>query len=159
MFPTTQYTRTPIRSICGRRSRRCTRRDGETAAPGGAEIRGYIAAVKTYHDALRYESEHGRSVIRPSLSDRYVFPARAGEKYTGAQPEKWKLFPGLREIIEASTRIRTEAANKPRKSILPLKKAKCEAAAQRRPAKTKRKNRVFSAKRQAVWFETLRVSN
>lgn len=37
MFPTTQYTPTPIRSSCGRRSRRCTRRDGETAAPGGNE--------------------------------------------------------------------------------------------------------------------------
>ncbi|WP_300774300.1 hypothetical protein [uncultured Desulfovibrio sp.] len=44
------------------------------------------------------------------------------------------------------------------KSILPLKKAKCEAEAQRCPAETKRKNRVFSAKRQAVWFETQSVS-
>ena len=45
------------------------------------------------------------------------------------------------------------------KSILPLKKAKCEAAAQRRPAQKERKNRFFSAKRQAVWFETQSVSN
>ncbi len=35
----------------------------------------------------------------------------------------------------------------------------CEAAAQRRPAKTERKNRVFSTKRQAVWFETQSISN
>ena len=34
-----------------------------------------------------------------------------------------------------------------------------EAAAQRRPAQSERKNRVFSAKRQAVWFETHSVSN
>ena len=32
-------------------------------------------------------------------------------------------------------------------------------AAQRRPAKSERKNRAFSAKRQAVWFETHSVSN
>ncbi|MCI7569288.1 MAG: hypothetical protein MSH25_08000 [Desulfovibrio sp.] len=32
-------------------------------------------------------------------------------------------------------------------------------AAQRRPARSERKNRVFSAKRQAVWFETHSVSN
>ncbi|MDM8216253.1 hypothetical protein QUW15_08860, partial [Desulfovibrio piger] len=31
-------------------------------------------------------------------------------------------------------------------------------AAQRRPAQSERKNRVFSAKRQAVWFETQRVA-
>ena len=36
---------------------------------------------------------------------------------------------------------------------------KREAAAQRRPAQSERKNRVFSAKRQAVWFETRSVSN
>ena len=42
---------------------------------------------------------------------------------------------------------------------MPLKKAKCEAAAQRRPAQTKRKNRVFSAKRQTAWFGTRSVSN
>ena len=45
------------------------------------------------------------------------------------------------------------------KSVSPLKRVKREAAAQRRPAQTKRKNRVFSAKRQAVWFETQSVSN
>jgi len=36
---------------------------------------------------------------------------------------------------------------------------KCEAATQRRPAKSERKNCAFSAKRQAVWFETRSVSN
>ena len=34
-----------------------------------------------------------------------------------------------------------------------MKKVKREAAAQRRPAQSERKNRAFSAKRQAVWFE------
>lgn len=40
-----------------------------------------------------------------------------------------------------------------------MKKEKREAAAQRRPARIERKNGVFSAKRQAVWFETQCVSN
>ncbi|HIU18276.1 MAG TPA: hypothetical protein IAB01_07490 [Candidatus Avidesulfovibrio excrementigallinarum] len=44
-------------------------------------------------------------------------------------------------------------------SVFALKKGKREAAAPRRPAQSERKNRVFSAKRQAVWFETQRVSN
>ena len=33
-----------------------------------------------------------------------------------------------------------------------LKEVKREAAAQRRPAQSERKDRVFSAKRQTVWF-------
>ena len=40
-----------------------------------------------------------------------------------------------------------------------FERGKHEAAAQRCPAKNERKNRVFSAKRQAVWFEMQRVSN
>ena len=40
-----------------------------------------------------------------------------------------------------------------------LKKVKREAAAQRRPARSERKNRAFSAKRQAVWFEMQSISN
>ena len=44
-------------------------------------------------------------------------------------------------------------------TLSPLKKGKREAAAQRRPAQSERKNRVFSAKRQAVWFGTQSVSN
>ncbi|WP_300772338.1 hypothetical protein [uncultured Desulfovibrio sp.] len=32
----------------------------------------------------------------------------------------------------------------------------CEAAAQRRPTESERKNRVFSAKRQAVWLNAKR---
>ena len=43
--------------------------------------------------------------------------------------------------------------------LLELEKAERETAAQRRPAQRERKNRVFSAKRQAVWFETRSVSN
>ena len=45
------------------------------------------------------------------------------------------------------------------KSVATLKKVKREAAAQRRPAKSERKNRAFSAKRQAVWFEMQSISN
>ncbi|MCI7568186.1 MAG: hypothetical protein MSH25_02265 [Desulfovibrio sp.] len=44
-------------------------------------------------------------------------------------------------------------------SVLPLQKAKREAAAQRRPARSERKKPRFSVKQQAAWFETLRVSN
>ena len=44
-------------------------------------------------------------------------------------------------------------------SVLTLKKVKREAAVQRRPAQSERKNCAFSAKRQAVWFETQSVSN
>ena len=39
-----------------------------------------------------------------------------------------------------------------------MKKVKRKAAAQRRPAQSERKNRVFSAKRQAVWFEMQSIS-
>ena len=45
------------------------------------------------------------------------------------------------------------------KSILSFSKAKCESAAQRRPAQSERKNRAFSAKRQAVWFGMRSISN
>ncbi|MDM8214568.1 hypothetical protein QUW15_00095 [Desulfovibrio piger] len=44
-------------------------------------------------------------------------------------------------------------------SFSTLKKVKREGGGQRRPAQSERKNRVFSAKRQAVWFETRSVSN
>ena len=44
-------------------------------------------------------------------------------------------------------------------SVLPLQMVKREAAAQRRKVKTGRKNSFSPAKRQAVWFETLCVSN
>ena len=40
-----------------------------------------------------------------------------------------------------------------------FEKVKREAAAQCRPAKSKRKNRAFSAKRQAVWFGMRSISN
>ena len=45
------------------------------------------------------------------------------------------------------------------RSVSTLKKEKREAAAQRRPAQSERKNRAFSAKRQAVWFEMQSISN
>ena len=44
-------------------------------------------------------------------------------------------------------------------SVSTLKKLKREAAAQRRPAKCEREKRFFSAKRQAVWFETRSISD
>ncbi|HIX39525.1 MAG TPA: hypothetical protein H9857_01735, partial [Candidatus Desulfovibrio intestinigallinarum] len=44
-------------------------------------------------------------------------------------------------------------------SVSTLKKVKREAAAQRRPARSERKNRAFSAKRQAVWFGMRSISN
>ena len=40
----------------------------------------------------------------------------------------------------------------------PISKVKREAAAQRRPARSERKNHAFSAKQQAAGFETQRVS-
>ena len=40
-----------------------------------------------------------------------------------------------------------------------FEKVKREAAAQCRPAKSERKNRAFSAKRQAVWFGMRSISN
>ncbi|HIX40870.1 MAG TPA: hypothetical protein H9857_08755 [Candidatus Desulfovibrio intestinigallinarum] len=43
--------------------------------------------------------------------------------------------------------------------VATLKKVKREAAAQRCPARSEWKNCAFSAKQQAVWFETQRVSN
>ena len=44
-------------------------------------------------------------------------------------------------------------------SVSPLKKAEREAAAQRRPAKSERKNRIVFAKRRIAGFETQRVAN
>ena len=52
-----------------------------------------------------------------------------------------------------------QAAERVAQGVSTLKKMKREAAAQRRPARSERKNRAFSAKRQAVWFETHAVSN
>ncbi len=43
------------------------------------------------------------------------------------------------------------------KSVATLKKVKREAAAQRRPAKSERKNRAFSAKRQAVYAKHFKL--
>ena len=60
---------------------------------------------------------------------------------------------------EYPTPSRSAARKRVLECRMPMKKAKCEAAAQRRPAESERKNCVFSAKRQAVWFETQNVSN
>ncbi|MDM8217284.1 hypothetical protein QUW15_14140, partial [Desulfovibrio piger] len=40
-----------------------------------------------------------------------------------------------------------------------MKKVKREAAAQRRPAQSERKKRVFSAKRQTVWLNVFQTEN
>ena len=44
-------------------------------------------------------------------------------------------------------------------SVSALKKVKREGGAQRRPAQSERKNRAFSAKRQAVWFGMRSIPN
>ena len=51
------------------------------------------------------------------------------------------------------------ASRSPAAEQFAFEKANCEAAEQCRPAETKRENYAFSAKRQAVWFETQSVSN
>lgn len=78
--------------------------------PDGSDIREYIRAAKPWHDRLKYESEHGRPVIQPQLDKPVRFSKKGWEKnrFAGARPEKWKLFPYLREIIETSTLFRTE---------------------------------------------------
>ena len=40
-----------------------------------------------------------------------------------------------------------------------FEKGETRGGGQRRPAQSERKNRVFSAKRQAVWFEMRSISN
>ena len=92
-------------------------RSTDLGVPDGADIKEYIAAAKTYHDALKLEVENGKPVVQPQL-DRPVRFSRKGwrkNQSTGADAEKWKLFPRLREIIETSTLKSTEAVNKPRK--------------------------------------------
>nr|DAG73924.1 MAG TPA: crystallin beta/gamma motif-containing protein [Caudoviricetes sp.] len=92
-------------------------RGDELGVPEGAEIKEYIAAAKKYHDALRYESEHGKPVTQPQLERPVRFSGKGWKKntYGGANPDKWKLFTKLREIIETSTLKHTEEVNKPRK--------------------------------------------
>ena len=59
----------------------------------------------------------------------------------------WSLFVLFIEIV---CKIYVDTPQ----GVLPLKKAEREAAAQRRPDKTRLKKRVFSAKRQVVWVKT-----
>ena len=66
------------------------------------------------------------------------------EKGKAPQPGR-ALFLRLREALD-------------RRSVVPLKKVNREAAA-RRPARSERKDRAFSAKRQAAEFETHSVAN
>ena len=92
-------------------------RGDELGVPEGAGIKEYIAAARKYHDALKYESEHGKPVIQPQLGKPVRFSSKGWRKNqsNGANPDKWKLFPKLREIIEHSTLLRTEEVGKPRR--------------------------------------------
>lgn len=99
------------------RSKAVIVRGNELGVPEGADIREYIAAAKKYHDALKYESEHGKPVVQPQLKRSVRFSGKGWRKNlsNGANPEKWMMFPKLREIIESSTLIHSEKVNKPRK--------------------------------------------
>lgn len=92
-------------------------RSEDLGVPEGAGLPEYIAAAKIYHDALKLESESGKPVIQPQLERPVRFSRKGWRKNqsTGADADKWKLFPKLREIIETSTLKSTEAVNKPRK--------------------------------------------
>lgn len=92
-------------------------RSEDLGVPEGAGLPEYIAAAKIYHDALKLESESGKPVIQPQLEKPVRFSRKGWRKNqsTGADADKWKLFPKLREIIETSTLKSTEAVNKPRK--------------------------------------------
>ena len=92
-------------------------RSEDLGVPEGAGLPEYIAAAKVYHDALKLESESGKPVIQPQLEKPVRFSRKgwSKNKSNGADADKWKLFPKLREIIETSTLKSTEAVNKPRK--------------------------------------------
>ena len=92
-------------------------RSEDLGVPEGAGLTEYIAAAKVYHDALKLESESGRPVIQPQLQRPVRFSRKGWRKNqsTGADADKWKLFPKLREIIETSTLKSTEEVNKPRR--------------------------------------------
>ena len=92
-------------------------RSEDLGVPEGAGLPEYIAAAKACHDALKLESESGKPVIQPQLERPVRFSRKGWRKNqsTGADADKWKLFPKLREIIETSTLKSTEAVNKPRK--------------------------------------------
>lgn len=92
-------------------------RSEDLGVPEGAGLPEYIAAAKACHDALKLESESGKPVIQPQLEKPVRFSRKGWRKNqsTGADADKWKLFPKPREIIETSTLKSTEAVNKPRK--------------------------------------------
>lgn len=92
-------------------------RGDELGVPEGAELKEYMAAARKFHDALKYESEHGKPVMQPQL-DRPVRFSRKGwskNAHAGASPDKWKMFSRLREIIEQSTLVQSSGLTKPRK--------------------------------------------
>ncbi len=91
-------------------------RGDELGVPNGADIREYIAAAKTYHDALKYESEHGRPVHNksPEFADKKIrFSGKGWRKNinAGADKRKWQLFPFLRSILENAEYVRTETTS------------------------------------------------
>lgn len=92
-------------------------RGDELGVPEGADLKEYIAAAKKYHDELKYESENGKPVIQPQLAKPVRFSRKGWfkNKSSGADINKWKLFPKLREIIETSTLKSTENLTKSRK--------------------------------------------
>ena len=91
-------------------------RGDELGVREGASLKEYIAAAKHYHDALKQESEKGKPVIQPQLEKPVRFSRKGWfkNKSTGADADKWKLFPRLREIIETSTLKSTIPVNKER---------------------------------------------
>ena len=101
-------------------------------------------------------------------ADQYRFPAAEPGWVNPEPPLETPLFSPIElalapvGVAKASGKVAAVAAEPFvawGMSVFALKKEKREAAAPRRPAQSERKNRVFSAKRQAVWFETRCVSN
>ena len=92
-------------------------RGDELGVPEGAGLKEDVAAAKKYYDALKFESEHGRPVKQPQLDKPVRFSGKGWKKntYGGANIDKWKLFSGLREIIENSTLFQSQELSKDRK--------------------------------------------
>ncbi|MDM8216396.1 hypothetical protein QUW15_09590 [Desulfovibrio piger] len=84
--------------------------------------------------------------------------AREGACPSGLLGENGRLV-GPRVLRPQGRQLLRETARRSCCFFLSVSKVKREAAAQRRPAQSERKNRVFSAKRQAVWFEMQSISN
>lgn len=81
-----------------------------------ADIKEYISAGKIFHDELREESKT-KPIIHKQLQKNVRLSGKGWKKNkdSGAQKEKWLLFPYLREIIENSTIVHTKETSKPRK--------------------------------------------